>query len=85
MIIGNGLYHALDQFDVSLAPGKPARLVSVEGRAEQASCWFMKSLIPEDGYMVALAVKGSDFCSSYWKHPDKHPIAEKLRWIFVIY
>jgi 4'-phosphopantetheinyl transferase len=67
--IGNGLYHALDRFDVSLAPGEPARLVSVEGSAEQASCWFMKSLIPEDGYVAALAVKGSDFCPSYWKYP----------------
>jgi 4'-phosphopantetheinyl transferase len=70
--IGNGLYHALDRFDVSLAPGEPARLVSVEGSAEQASCWFMKSLTPEDGYVAALAVKGSDFCPSYWKYPEKN-------------
>jgi 4'-phosphopantetheinyl transferase len=67
--IGDGLYHDLDRFDVSLAPGEPARLVSVEGSAEQASCWFMKSLTPEDGYVAALAVKGSDFCPSYWKYP----------------
>lgn len=67
--IGNGLYHPLDRFDVSLAPGEPARLLSVEGNAEQASCWFMKSLTPEDGYVAALAVKGSDFCPSYWKYP----------------
>ncbi|MGD2016322.1 MAG: 4'-phosphopantetheinyl transferase superfamily protein [Desulfobacterales bacterium] len=66
--IGDGLYHALDRFDVSLAPGEPARLLSVEGSAEQASCWFMKSLTPADGYVAALAVKGSDFCFSYWKH-----------------
>jgi 4'-phosphopantetheinyl transferase len=70
--VGNGLYHALDRFDVSLAPGQPARLVSVEGSAEQASGWFMKSLIPEDGYVAALAVKGSDFCLSYWKYPEKN-------------
>ena len=70
--IGNGLYHALDRFDVPLAPGEPARLVSVEGSAEQASCWFMKSLTPEDGYVAALAVKGSNFCPSYWKYPGKN-------------
>jgi hypothetical protein len=29
----------------------------------------MKSLTPEDGYAAALAVKGSDFCPSYWKYP----------------
>ena len=69
--IGNGLYHALDQFDVSLAPGEPTRLLSIEGSAEQASGWFMKSLIPEDGYVAALAVKGGDFYPSYWKYPEK--------------
>ena len=37
--LGNGLYHALDRFDVSLAPGEPARLVSIEGSAEKASGW----------------------------------------------
>jgi 4'-phosphopantetheinyl transferase len=70
--IGNGLYHALDRFDVSLAPGEPARLLSIDGSAEQASCWFMKSLTPEEGYVAALAVKGSDFCPSCWKYPEKN-------------
>jgi hypothetical protein len=46
--------------------------VSVEGSAEQASCWFMKSLTSEDGYVAALAVKGSDFCFSYWQYPEKN-------------
>jgi 4'-phosphopantetheinyl transferase len=67
--IGNGLYHTLDRFDVSLAPGEPPRLVSIEGSAERASCWSMKSVTPEDGYVAALAVKGSDFCFSYWQYP----------------
>jgi hypothetical protein len=62
----------LDRFDVSLAPGEPARLVSVDGNAEQASGWFMKSLIPEDGYVAALVMKGSDYCPSYWKYPGKN-------------
>jgi hypothetical protein len=32
----------------------------------------MKSLTPEDGYVAALAVKGSDFCFSYWQYPEKN-------------
>jgi hypothetical protein len=56
----------------SRRPGEPARLLSVEGSAEQASCWFMKSLTPEDDYVAALALKGSDFCLSYWKYPGKN-------------
>jgi hypothetical protein len=75
---GNGLYHALERFDVSLAPGEPARLLSSEGGAEQASYWFMKSLTPEDGYVAALAVKGSDFCPSYWKYPEKIVVFKKF-------
>ena len=70
--IGNGLYHGMDRFDVSLAPGEPARLVSVEGNAKQAFDWFMKSLAPADGYVAALAVKGSDFRLSYWQYPEKN-------------
>ena len=69
--VGDGLYRALDRFDVSLVPGEPARLLSVEGNAEEASRWFMKSLTPEHAYVAALAVKGSDFCLSYWKYPGK--------------
>ena len=67
--IGNGLYHSMDRFDVSLAPGEPARLMSIEGSAAQAFDWFMKSLTPQDGYVAALAVKGSDFNLSYWNYP----------------
>jgi hypothetical protein len=46
--------------------------MSVEGSAELASGWFLKSLTPDDGYVAALAVKGSDFCPSYWKYPGKN-------------
>ena len=67
--IGDGMYHALDRFDVSLAPGEPARLVSVEESAERASDWFMEALTPEAGYVAALVMKESDFCPSYWKYP----------------
>ena len=70
--IGNGLYHALDRFDVSLAPGEPARLVSVEGSAEQASYWWMISLNPEDGYVAALVVKGGGSSPSYYKCPESN-------------
>ncbi len=68
--IGNGLYHALDRFDVSLAPGEPARIVSVEGSAELASRWLLKSLNPENGYVAAFATKGRDVRSSYWRYPN---------------
>ena len=57
--------------------GKPYLLHSFDNDPLQfnlahSNCWFMKSLTPEDGYVAALAVKGSDFCPSYWKYPEKN-------------
>jgi 4'-phosphopantetheinyl transferase len=59
--IGDGLVHPLDRFQVSLAPGEPARLLSVEGAPEEAERWVLRSLTPVHGYIAALAVEGSDW------------------------
>lgn len=54
--IGDGLLHPLDQFDVSLAPGEPARLLSVAGQED--SHWFIQALTPAPGYVAAVAIEG---------------------------
>ena len=64
--IGNGLMHPLNSFDVSLAPGEPARLLNVEGDPQEASRWSLKSLNPAPGYIAALAVAGHDW-QLQWK------------------
>jgi 4'-phosphopantetheinyl transferase len=64
--IGNGLMHPLNSFDVSLAPGKPARLLKVEGDPQEASRWSLKSLNPAPGYIAALAVARHDW-QLQWK------------------
>ncbi len=64
--IGDGLMHPLNSFDVSLAPGEPARLLNVEGDPEKASRWSLKSLNPAPGYVAALAVAGQDW-QLQWK------------------
>jgi len=64
--IGNGLMHPLNSFDVSLAPGEPARLLNVEGNPREASRWSLKSLNPAPGYIAALAVAGHDW-QLQWK------------------
>ena len=46
--------------------------VPLQFNLAHSNCWFMKSLTPEDGYVAALAVNGSDFCPSYWKYPEKN-------------
>jgi 4'-phosphopantetheinyl transferase len=57
--IGDGLSRPLDSFEVSLAPGKPAHLLSVEGDLKEASRWSLRALVPASGYIGALAVEGS--------------------------
>ena len=55
---GEGLSRALDDFDVTLTPGDPVRLVSVRGDPSQPSRWSLSGLSPVDGYAAALAVEG---------------------------
>lgn len=55
---GEGLSLPLDQFAVSLTPGEPAAIISINGDAETASLWSLRELRPGAGYVGALAVKG---------------------------
>ncbi len=65
--IGRGLSYPLDRFEVSVAPNEPARLLSVEGDADQAALWSMKVLQPEPDYLAALVVEGHDWHLSCWQ------------------
>jgi 4'-phosphopantetheinyl transferase len=51
---GDGLSLPLDQFDVSLLPGEPARLLATRPRAAEAERWTMHHLNVEPGYAAAL-------------------------------
>jgi 4'-phosphopantetheinyl transferase len=52
---GDGLALPLDTFDVSLAPGRPARLKRIRGTP--ATNWFIHAFEPHPGYIAALAVE----------------------------
>lgn len=65
--LGEGLSHPLDQFDVSLAPGEPAALLSAGNDSQEASRWFLRELAPGPGYVAALAVEGKDCRLSCWQ------------------
>jgi 4'-phosphopantetheinyl transferase len=56
--IGDGLSFPLQEFDVSLNPGEPAKLLSVCGSVEEARYWSMTELHPRKGYAAALVVEG---------------------------
>ena len=66
--IGDGLAHPLDQFQVSLAPGEPARLLNVEGSPEQVAYWFMAAFMPASGYVAALMAQAPDCRLECWQY-----------------
>lgn len=57
--VGKGLAIPLDQFDVSLIPGKPAALLYTEWNPQEAGLWYLQELVPAPNYVAALAVKGT--------------------------
>lgn len=64
---GDGMACPLDQFDVSLTPGEPARLLSIKEDKHAAACWSIYELLLVPGYKAALAVELRDLQLSCWK------------------
>lgn len=56
---GLGLSHPLDAFDVSLAPGEPARLMRGCGG------WTVRSFEPAPGFAAAVVAEGTDWSLSF--------------------
>ena len=48
----------LDQFDVTLAPGEPAKLLETRDDPLGTSRWTMRALNPGPEYIAALVVEG---------------------------
>jgi len=57
---GDGLSRSLDDFDVTLAPGTPARLLRVREAPEEAERWTLRDLAPASGYVGAVAIESSE-------------------------
>jgi len=66
---GQGLSLPLDQFDVSLVPGEPARLLDVRGDSQDGHHWLLRELEPGPGYVAALAVEGHGWKLKCWHFP----------------
>jgi 4'-phosphopantetheinyl transferase len=54
--LGEGLAHPLQRFDVSLAPGEPARLLRVDDTAGEDCGWTLHGFDPGAGFVAALVV-----------------------------
>jgi 4'-phosphopantetheinyl transferase len=53
---GKGLSLPLDQFDVSLIPGEPAKLLHTQWDTQEAGRWLLQELVPGSSYVATLAV-----------------------------
>jgi 4'-phosphopantetheinyl transferase len=58
---GTGLSMPLDEFDVSLAPDKPAALLCNQRVPAEVERWTMRSIPMLTGYVAALVVEGHDW------------------------
>jgi 4'-phosphopantetheinyl transferase len=64
--VGEGLAAPLDSFDVTLAPGDPPRMLSLEGDFERAARWFFHHLLPAERYIGAVAIEGGTWEVKTW-------------------
>jgi|SRR5208282_4898705 len=64
---GEGLSFPLDQFEVSVAPGEPARLLRTMGDPQEASHWSIRELEPSAGYVAAIAVRALGWEIELWE------------------
>jgi len=55
--LGDGLYHPLDRFDVSLAPGEPAEILRVEDVPGDQCPWRLEAFSPVPGFVAAVVAE----------------------------
>jgi 4'-phosphopantetheinyl transferase len=68
--MGDGLAFPMEQLDVSLSPGEPARLYDIKGYHSTVPHWSLQELTPAPGYVAALAVEGHGWRLKFWQWPD---------------
>jgi 4'-phosphopantetheinyl transferase len=68
--IGAGLSYPLNKFDVSLAPGQPARLMEIEGNSKAISRWCIQELKPTIGFVAAFAIEKCNWRLNCWHWSD---------------
>jgi 4'-phosphopantetheinyl transferase len=57
--LGDGLNYSLDDFDVSLTPGEPARMLRVGNMSGDSCGWEIYGFTPLSGFVAAVVIEGS--------------------------
>ena len=65
--VGKGVSFPLDQFEVSLDPNEPARLISIGGNEKDIHKWTLCPLYPADNFAGALAIEGNLKMQRCWQ------------------
>lgn len=66
---GEGLSRPLDQFSMSLVPDEAARLLTIQGKPDELSKWFVQDLQPRPGYAAAIVVRNPVKQVYRWEYP----------------
>ncbi len=69
--VGKGLTFPLNEVVVSLGESAPPRIVTIQGDAEAAAAWHLFHLIPDSGYIAAVAHQGETGALSCWSWTDR--------------
>ena len=64
--VGEGLSFPLDKFEVSLEPGKPAKLLATHWEPEAVSKWSIYSMSPGANLVGSLAIEGVIEQVKFW-------------------
>jgi 4'-phosphopantetheinyl transferase len=66
---GKGLALPLCRYEVTLIPGEPAMLLDTKGDPLETK-WTLRELIPDPGYVAALAIEGNGLRLSCWQYAE---------------
>jgi 4'-phosphopantetheinyl transferase len=77
---GEGLSRPLHSFDVTLGPGRPARLLRLEGEADAHRRWTLHELRPEPGFVGAIAAATPALSVIGWREGE--PSVEQAQHLF---
>ena len=72
---GKGLAIPLDDFDVSVGPGEPARLVANRADPDEVARWCMYRLEPGPGYVGAITIATGEWDLKYWNWKWKRTVS----------
>jgi 4'-phosphopantetheinyl transferase len=71
--IGEGLYFLLDRFDVSISPDRPAKIISINGKSNDASSWALFDIEVKQDFAAAFSCEGLCEEIKYWIFPHSLP------------